>query len=96
MAYAVKYVFTFQSVGGTTREIRILKDGYSGDPIRRALGRAPVLKKQQNGPVHGTSLEMYAECHVDQEFIEFYTSDPKEYRVDLYAGNSLLWQGWIT
>ena len=96
MAYAVKYVFTFQSVGGTTREIRILKDGYSGDPIRRALGRAPILKKQQNGPVHGTSLEMYAECHVDQEFIEFYTSDPKEYRVDLYAGNALLWQGWIT
>ena len=96
MAYAVKYVFTFQSVGGTTREIRVLKDGYSGDPIRRALGRAPILKKQQNGPVHGTSLELYAECHVDQEFIEFYTSDPKAYRVDLYAGNTLLWQGWIT
>ena len=96
MAYATKYVFTFQSVGGTTREIRILKDGYSGDPIRRALGRAPILKKQQNGPVHGTSLELYAECHVDQEFIEFYTSDPKAYRVDLYAGNALLWQGWIT
>lgn len=96
MAYAVKYLFRFESVNGTTREIRILKDGYSGDPIQRALGRAPLLKKQQNGPVCGTSLEIYAECHVDQEFIEFYTSDPKAYRVDVYDGGALLWQGWIT
>ena len=96
MAYAVKYLFRFESVNGTTREIRILKDGYSGDPIQRALGRAPILKKQQNGPVCGTSLEIYAECHVDQEFIEFYTSDPKAYRVDVYDGNTMLWQGWIT
>lgn len=96
MAYAIKYLFKFESSNGTTREIRVLQDGYSGDVIQRPLGRAPVLKKQQNGPVHGTSLEFYAECHVDREFIEFYTSDPKAYRVDLYAGATLLWQGYIT
>lgn len=96
MAYSVKYLFKFRSAGGTTREIRVLKDGYSGDVIQRPLGRAPILKKQQNGPVHGTSLEFFAECNVDREFIEFYTSDPKEYRVDLYAGSTLLWQGYIT
>lgn len=96
MAYAIKYLFKFESSNGTTREIRVLKDGYTGEVIQRPLGRAPILKKQQNGPVHGTSLEFYAECHVDREFIEFYTSDPKDYRVDLYAGATLLWQGYIT
>lgn len=96
MAYAIKYLFKFESSNGTTREIRVLQDGYTGEVIQRPLGRAPILKKQQNGPVHGTSLEFYAECHVDREFIEFYTSDPKAYRVDLYAGATLLWQGYIT
>lgn len=96
MAYAIKYLFKFESSNGTTREIRVLQDGYTGEVIQRPLGRAPVLKKQQNGPVHGTSLEFYAECNVDREFIEFYTSDPKAYRVDLYAGAALLWQGYIT
>jgi len=96
MAYAVKYLFRFESLNHTTREIRVLQDGYSGSVIQRALGRNPVLKKQQNGPIHGTSLEIYAQCDVDREFIEFYTSDPKEYRVDVYAGNTMLWQGWIS
>lgn len=96
MAYSVKYLFKFESSNGTTREIRVLQDGYTGEVIQRPLGRAPVLKKQQNGPVHGTSLEFYAECNVDREFIEFYTSDPKAYRVDLYAGATLLWRGYIT
>lgn len=63
---------------------------------QRAQGRAPVIKKQKNGPIHGTSLTFYAECQVDGEFIEFYTSDPKEYRVDVYDGSTLLWQGFIT
>ena len=96
MAYAVKYLFKFQSSNGTVREIRVLQDGYSGDAIQRPLGRAPVIKKEKNGGVHGTSLTFYAECHIDREYIEFYTSDPKEYRVDVYAGSTLLWQGYIT
>jgi len=96
MAYQIKYLFRFESANHTTREIHVLKDGYTGDPIHRRLGRAPVLKKNDGGVIRGTSLEFYAECSVDQEFIEFYTSDPKEYRVDLYAGETLLWQGYIT
>lgn len=63
---------------------------------QRAQGRAPVIKKEQNGPIHGTSLTFYAECQVDQEYISFYTSDPQEYRVDVYDGSTLLWQGFIT
>lgn len=96
MAYATKYLFKWQSAKGTTREIRVLKNGYSGSVIQRALGRAPILKKQKNGTVFGTSLEFYAECQVEGEFTEFYTTNPKAYKVQLYAGNDLLWQGYVT
>ena len=63
---------------------------------QRPQGRGPVIKKEQNGPIHGTSLTFYAECQVDQEYLDFYTSDPKEFRVDVYDGETLLWQGFIT
>ena len=32
MAYAIKYLFKFESSNGTTREIRVLLDGYTGEP----------------------------------------------------------------
>ena len=96
MAYATKYLFKWQSANGTTREIRVLKNGYSGSVLQRHLGRAPILKKQKNGTVFGTSLEFYAECHVDGEFAEFYTTNPKAYKVELYAGSTLLWTGYVT
>ena len=33
---------------------------------------------------------------MDGEFATLYTSSATEYRVDLYAGNTLIWQGFIT
>ena len=96
MAYGNKYLFRFDSVRGQEYSIYILKEGYSGTVYQRALGRAPVLKKKQNGPIRGTSLELYAECKTDGEFAELYTSDPKEYRVDVYRGSVLLWTGFVS
>ena len=81
------------------------KDGYSGDVIGRALGHPPVLKRERNGHICGTSLEFHPECQVDGEFAEFYTSDPKLFRVRLEvmdAGtegdeyNGTLFEGFIS
>lgn len=96
MAYAVKYLFAWKSANGTDHKIQVLVDGYSGSVIQRRLGRGPILKKQKSGTVCGTSLEFYPECIVDGEFAEFYTSDPKAYKVELYAGSTLLWVGYVT
>lgn len=99
MAFANKYHFRFDSVNGVEYNIYILKDGYSGQVIQRALGRAPVIKKKKNGPIHGTSLELYVECAVDGEFAELYTSDPKAFRVDVYRGratHTLIWTGFVS
>lgn len=97
MAWATKYQFKFNSSHGVEHRILIQKDGYSGGIIKRSLGRGPVLKKQKNGPICGTSLEIYAECTIDGEFAQdFFTSNPKDLRVRLYRGNNLIWTGFVS
>lgn len=96
MAFATKYLFKFNSAHGVEHQIHIQQDGYSGNVIQRALGRSPKLVKKKNGPICGTSLGLYAECQVDGEFAEMYTSNPKEWKVLLYRGASLVWQGFVS
>lgn len=96
MAYAIKYKFIFESINGAETEIDVLKDGYSGTPIQRPLGSAPVLRQQKNDRVSGSSLAFSPECQVDGEFSEFYTTDPFQYLVNLYRAGSLIWSGFIT
>ncbi|MCR5408134.1 MAG: hypothetical protein K6E61_03410 [Bacteroidales bacterium] len=96
MAFATKYLFKFNSSHGVEHQIHIQKDGYSGAVIQRPLGRSPKLVKKKNGPICGTSLELYAECHVDGEFAEMYTSNPKEWKVLLYRGGTLVWEGFVS
>ena len=65
MAYGLFYKFIWQSDNGTEFKIHILKDGYSGAATQRALGGAPLLRRERNGNICGTSLEFDAECRVD-------------------------------
>lgn len=100
MAYGVKYRFPFESVDGVSWTIDILKNGYSGSILTRAMGGAPALRKDQNGCIHGTSLDLIAECAVDGEFQELSTSDPFAFQVKVYHGEGtfahLVWQGYVT
>ena len=96
MAYGVKYRFKFESVDGVEWTIDVLKDGYSGSILNRAMGGAPCLRKDMDGCIQGTSLDFIAECAVDGEFQEFSTSDPFAFQVKLYHGLSLVWQGYVT
>lgn len=96
MAYGQKYLFRWDSIYQVEYRIVILQDGYTGAVIQRPLGGAPVLKMQQNDCVKGTSLEWKAECRVDGEFAELYTSSPKEFAVELYRAGTKIWTGFIT
>ena len=94
--YGTKYRFTFDSVHGVEYKILIQKYGYTGDIIDRNLGRAPVIKRKKNGPICGTSLELYAECAVDGEFAEFFSAGPRDYYVEVRRGYYQVWEGFIT
>ena len=96
MAYGVLYEFHRTSTNGADMRITISQKGYSGAVKKRALGRAPVIKRDNNGHIYGTSCELYAECLVDGEFSHLYTSDAYEYKVEVYKNNTLLWAGFVS
>lgn len=94
--YKSVFEFVFDSQQGAEVQIVIEKFGYTGETRRRALGSAPILKRQNNKRVYGTSLEIFAECMVDGEYAELYTSSAFEYRVRLLKNDTLLWVGYVT
>ena len=102
--YGVLYVFRFESANKTNIEIQVLKKDYSGARTYRSLGRAPILKREKSGCVHGSSLELYAECQVDGEFASLYTSSADEYKVEVYKIDEFLgdtfqrrvWTGFVS
>lgn len=95
-SYGIIYQFSFDSQNGCDTDIFILKKNYSGIRYTRALGRAPVLKREHNGCVFGTSLELYAECRTDGEFAQLYTSSADEFKVEVYRHQQLVWTGFVS
>lgn len=98
-SYRTKYQFNFKGQNGDVYRIDLQTKGYAGSPLQRNLGQAPVIRRDMSGRVMGSSLELYAECLVDQEFSELYTSDPKAWKVNVYLGENaaeLIWTGFVS
>lgn len=95
-SYRNIYQFGIFSQNGDDVDIFISKKNYSGPVQRRALGRAPVLKRERNGNILGTSLEIFAECKADGEFAQLYTSSADEFLVEVYRNQTLLWLGYVS
>lgn len=96
MAYNTKYYFQIRSCNGKTVEVDIKQNGYSGSATLRRVGGAPVLRMEQNGCIHGMSLELPAECIVEDEYADLYSTDPYLFQVDVNVDNSTVWKGFVT
>lgn len=97
MAYNTRFRFRFESnVNGNNYRIDISQNGYSGSVLERAVGGSPVLRRDQNEHIGGTSLEFPAECLVNEEFAALYTTNPHEFKADLYCNGIRIWQGYVT
>lgn len=101
MAYGIKYQFRLESIHGVLYTVNLLQDGFNGTPMVRPLGKSPVIRMQENGPFRTTSCDLTFECQVDGEFADLYTSDPREFQVDVFrggtvgVGGSLIWTGFV-
>lgn len=95
-AYRNIYQFSIVSQNGDDVDIFISKKNYAGAVQQRPLGRAPILKRERNNNILGTSLEIYAECKVDGEFSQLYTSSADEFRVEVYRNQVLQWTGFVS
>ena len=100
MAYSTKYRFRFESVHGVVYEVRLLENGYSGSVKDRPLGAAPIIKMQDADAIRATSCDLVLECQTDGEYVDLYTTDPFQYKVEIYhkTGSSsftIFWSGFV-
>ena len=96
MAYGELYRFVFDAANGPEVTISVAKKDYTGAVSSRAVGGSAVLKREKSGHILGSSLEWAAECLVEDEFADLYTSDPTLYQVTVKFGASRVWRGFIT
>ena len=96
MAYGELYRFVFDAANGPEVTISVAKKDYTGEVYRRAVGGSATLRRERSGCILGSSLAWSAECLSEDEFAEFYTSDPTLYRVSLRFSGTTVWQGFIT
>ena len=99
MAYGVKYRFQFVADGGTVYRVDLSEDGYDGDITTRPLGKAPVIRMQNSDNIRATSCDLVLECQEDGEFVDLYTTDPFQYKVEVgkVTGNAAtgIWRGYV-
>lgn len=99
MAYNVKYRFQFVSVNGTVYRVDLLEDGFTGTITHRPLGKAPVLRLQDADPLRSSSCDLVLECQTDGEYVDLYTTDPFQYKVEVFWVNgnavTIIWHGYV-
>lgn len=99
MAYGIKYRFQFVSDNGTVYRVDLSEDGYSGDITSRPLGKAPVIRMQDSDCIRATSCDLVLECQEDGEFVDLYTTNPFQYKVEVgkVTGNAAtgIWRGYV-
>lgn len=87
MAYATKYQLYCKGRDGVTSKLVISEDDYTGAEIDRNVPASPFhLRKDRAGVICGTSFEFLIREEVDFEFLEFYTNNPKKYKLEFYRG----------
>ena len=96
MAYGARYIFNFRSDNGKDVVIRISENGYSGSTLSRHVGGSPQLRLEQSDCIKGMSLEIPAECIIEDEYADLYTSDPYKYLVEVEIDSTPMWKGYIT
>lgn len=97
MSYGTKYRITVQSrKWKNTVRIDIEKEGYASTIFTKSLGAGGIqLEKAGDGIINGTNLSFAIQCDVNFEYVEFFTSVPRTFRVVLYVNDVAQWTGFI-
>lgn len=96
MSYNPAYILRAESERGNDIRIEILKKDFTGEPVYKSMGSAPILAIEQgDGAIKGSSLEFTIQADTEGELKEFYTVDNKLFKAHLYRNNQLYWQGYV-
>ena len=96
MAHGLEYELLCNSIRSNLFTCKILTDGYTDADIDRNVPVNPFyLRKDKANVIQGTSLSFAMREEVDFEYLKFYTSIPKKYKIEFYLATALLWTGYI-
>jgi len=101
MSYGSLYKTSYYDWFGDLTEIYIKKKSYAGAMTEINCGMAP-LKLSIDSPtndkfqnVRGTHCEIQLFAETDFQFLDLYTSDSREYLIQIDKDSTLYWKGWI-
>lgn len=97
MARALAYKLIFDSeVYKHNHLLEIWEEGYSGPVTTLRMGGAGfVSKRDRDGGIYGTSMELKLESTLDSQLIKLYTADAQKFLVRHYRNNILVQSGLV-
>jgi|GEM_PF-4278836 len=99
MAYGVKYTTTYYRRSGGATKIDILEDGYGGAITTLLPATDPLTISVTNdiNNIYAGTIGSGATIRVlaDPLSLDLFTTDPQKYKVIIYNGSTLIWQGFI-
>jgi hypothetical protein len=96
MAYGLKYTLLCTTRKGNLYKAKLYFNGYTGAEIDRDVPVRPFrLRKDKASVVRGTSFEFSIRERTDFEFLEFYSNNLKNVKVEFCdSSDNVLWTGY--
>jgi len=104
MAYSTKYYTTFDDFSGNTFTVNLKKNNYSsGTTVINSFDLTPLVinyrggKDDINNGVHGSecTFRFYSRESDSSVFDEIYTSNYKDWMIEVLKGGVLYWTGYV-
>ncbi len=96
MSYSERYRIEFKNKYNVNSVISIEELDYSGTVTELNAGSSnPVLRKDVDGHFMGTSLTFYVEAEDVDGMPQFYTENPRKFKVKYYRDNTLVFVGFL-
>jgi len=94
--YGEKYNIEFKSISNVLNRIKIDELDFTGTPVDLQPGaEIPKLSKDQEGHFMGSELVFYVEANSVDGMPEFYTENPRKFRVTHYQDGNVVFQGYL-
>ena len=96
MAYGLRYYAEARDIFEVIYRIEILENDYSGAGVLLSLGSSPILRQDNSKEgIAGTSLELLLQEDIEGRLKTLYTTDNRKFKVILYKGGTIIWQGFV-
>jgi hypothetical protein len=101
VVYGKRYTLAFDSVDGVDYTLDVYKKNYEGTVTDVIGGASPaIIEYSDNGndkyeSIKGSKCSIELQSETNFQFLDFFSSDEREHRIDLLKEGVLFWRGFI-